>query len=226
MIQRVSQNPFSRQRGNHRHSRAQVSGLRPSRRTSFATANSVVDRPPRWHPVKRNFTSLSGRQVLRQDQARAVLCERTPHRRRLRERRWRYGPMPLSAIGTQQCDIAPVRKPQGASPSCNGTGCSSMRRPRRLYERPASRFVADFVGEATLLDGRVESRASDQAPGRLTRAFRGRDASARPGNRGRRLAASKGPVEFPHSRSALSRADAIEFRLLDREIPHVVTREA
>ena len=35
--------------------------------------------------------------------------------------------------------------------------------PRRLYRRPATRFVAGFVGEANLLPGRVESRRSGWA---------------------------------------------------------------
>ena len=36
-----------------------------------------------------------------------------------------------------------------------------------LYERPATRFVADFVGEATLVDARVESRNADGVVVRL-----------------------------------------------------------
>ena len=33
--------------------------------------------------------------------------------------------------------------------------------PRRLYETPASRYVADFVGDVNLLEGRVESAGPD-----------------------------------------------------------------
>ncbi len=35
--------------------------------------------------------------------------------------------------------------------------------PRRLYEKPASRFVAEFMGGANLLPGKVVSRADGQA---------------------------------------------------------------
>jgi iron(III) transport system ATP-binding protein len=33
--------------------------------------------------------------------------------------------------------------------------------PREIYERPASRFVADFIGAANLIEGRVERRDAD-----------------------------------------------------------------
>ncbi len=35
-----------------------------------------------------------------------------------------------------------------------------MGRPREIYERPASRFVADFLGAANLVEGRVEGRGT------------------------------------------------------------------
>jgi len=33
--------------------------------------------------------------------------------------------------------------------------------PREIYQQPASRFVADFIGAANLIEGRVEQRAAD-----------------------------------------------------------------
>jgi iron(III) transport system ATP-binding protein len=33
--------------------------------------------------------------------------------------------------------------------------------PREIYERPASRFVADFIGAANLIEGRIEGRQPD-----------------------------------------------------------------
>jgi iron(III) transport system ATP-binding protein len=33
--------------------------------------------------------------------------------------------------------------------------------PREIYSRPASRFVADFIGAANLMDGRIEHRGPD-----------------------------------------------------------------
>jgi iron(III) transport system ATP-binding protein len=33
--------------------------------------------------------------------------------------------------------------------------------PREIYERPASRFVADFIGAANLIEGRIERRDAD-----------------------------------------------------------------
>jgi ABC-type Fe3+/spermidine/putrescine transport system ATPase subunit len=35
--------------------------------------------------------------------------------------------------------------------------------PVEIYERPSNRFVADFIGEANFLDGRIKSLAKDEA---------------------------------------------------------------
>jgi ABC-type Fe3+/spermidine/putrescine transport system ATPase subunit len=39
--------------------------------------------------------------------------------------------------------------------------------PREIYERPASRFVADFIGSSNVLPGRVDAMAGDQVVVRL-----------------------------------------------------------
>ncbi len=39
--------------------------------------------------------------------------------------------------------------------------------PRELYEAPIDAFVADFIGEANILDCRIESVAADRAQVRL-----------------------------------------------------------
>ena len=45
--------------------------------------------------------------------------------------------------------------------------------PRALYERPASAFVRDFLGQTVILSGRVTAPASDQAAGCVTVAMNG-----------------------------------------------------
>jgi iron(III) transport system ATP-binding protein len=45
--------------------------------------------------------------------------------------------------------------------------------PRALYERPASAFVRDFLGQTVILSGRVAAPASDQAAGCVTVAMNG-----------------------------------------------------
>ena len=38
-------------------------------------------------------------------------------------------------------------------------GSYRSRRPRELYEEPASRWVADFVGDVNIFEGQIESQA-------------------------------------------------------------------
>ena len=45
--------------------------------------------------------------------------------------------------------------------------------PRALYERPASAFVRDFLGQTVILSGRVATPASDEATGCVTVAMNG-----------------------------------------------------
>jgi ABC-type Fe3+/spermidine/putrescine transport system ATPase subunit len=45
--------------------------------------------------------------------------------------------------------------------------------PRALYERPASAFVRDFLGQTVVLTGRVAAPASGQAAGHITVALNG-----------------------------------------------------
>ena len=45
--------------------------------------------------------------------------------------------------------------------------------PRALYERPASAFVRDFLGQTVILSGRVTTPASDEAAGCVTVAMNG-----------------------------------------------------
>jgi ABC-type Fe3+/spermidine/putrescine transport system ATPase subunit len=45
--------------------------------------------------------------------------------------------------------------------------------PRALYERPASAFVRDFLGQTVILSGRVAGPAADQAPGCVAVAMNG-----------------------------------------------------
>lgn len=45
----------------------------------------------------------------------------------------------------------------------NNSVIAQIGTPRQLYEAPANEFVADFIGEANVLDAMVESVSSDQA---------------------------------------------------------------
>ena len=45
--------------------------------------------------------------------------------------------------------------------------------PRALYERPASAFVRDFLGQTVVLSGRVAAPAPGRAPARVTVAMNG-----------------------------------------------------
>jgi iron(III) transport system ATP-binding protein len=44
----------------------------------------------------------------------------------------------------------------------NGGEIQQIGRPREIYEKPASRFVADFIGTSNFIPGRIESKEGDR----------------------------------------------------------------
>ena len=52
--------------------------------------------------------------------------------------------------------------------------CRQIGTQRDLYERPADRFVADFVGRSSFIEGRVDGRRSLRPAGGLVDRLRGK----------------------------------------------------
>ena len=158
-------------------------------------------RPTAIRTSSRAASSSASRSPARSRSSRRCCCSTSRCRRSTRASARSCAPRSAassSGLGSRRCS-SPTTSPRRsrsltASGSCTPVGWSSSTRPENVYRRPATAFVAEFVGAMNRLPGRIGDngevqvlgqRLSVTQPRRSPARRRGRGAAAARGDRGR-----------------------------------------